>query len=570
MSVPKETRIVYTLEAKCRDCYRCVRVCPVKAISMKNGQAKVEPSRCISCGTCVRECPQNAKVFRDDTDAVIDLLKSGVTAVAGVAPSFAGYFEPWERQRFVSALRMAGFSRVEETASAAYAVSAAARKYFEADPDSSHICTACPASVLYAEKYHEKASSFLGIEPSPMIEHSARIRKRSDGAEAFVFFGPCIAKKAEADRPEYEGLVEAALTFIEAERLLEKLGVDLKRCEESYFDTPCFGESRLYPVAGGLVRTAYNGEIPSTALMAEGPCMTAASFDIAEERPYLVETLFCEGGCINGPGMGRETNYFERRARLLKYIQDNPAEEPGESDSGITISARFKYTGLPFARKYTADEIAAVWANTGKASPEQRLDCGMCGYDDCTAKAAAVLDGMAEPEMCVPFMRRLAEQRGDKIIETSPNGIVIVDNELKIIKMNRAFEKLFGSAGYPGRHIGDLMDPVPFESIAIGTSDSMEFTATHPERRLTCHEMYYALREDGQFVGIFVDVTRFIDNDRELDRIKKETFEKAKQLLEHQVQAAQDMALFLGENTAKTEELLSRLMKIAGGGNEKG
>jgi Fe-S-cluster-containing hydrogenase component 2 len=61
-----DNQVVFTLEAKCRDCYRCLKVCPVKAIKMMNNQAYVVEERCIACGTCIRECPQGAKTYRND------------------------------------------------------------------------------------------------------------------------------------------------------------------------------------------------------------------------------------------------------------------------------------------------------------------------------------------------------------------------------------------------------------------------------------------------------------------------------------------------------------------------
>jgi uncharacterized Fe-S cluster-containing protein len=511
-------------------------------------------------------------VFRNDVSKVIELLESGltagVTAVAGIAPSFAAHYEPWQRLRLVSALRMIGFSRVEETAFAAFTTSASARKNYEAAPNESHICTACPVSVFFAERYHTQASAYLGNEPSPMIEHASQVKKNNAREKIYVFFGPCIAKKAEAERKEYEGLVDAVLTFTESEKLFEHFNINLKSCEESSFDSICYGQSRLYPVAGGLIKTAYD-TIPEFAMLVEGYDMVKDAFDISGKYPYLIEPLFCNGGCINGPGMNLETPYHERKVRLLKYIQESVSEKSDYTSHNPILRSRFKYTGIPDTRTYTQEEINDVWTKSGKALVEQRLDCGSCGYEDCYHKAIAVLDGRAETEMCLPYVKRLAEQKTDKIIETTPNGIVTLNSELHIIKMNKAFEKLFKASGYLGKHIGEVMDPVPFESIAVGTAERLEFTATHSEHRLTCHEIYYAIREDEQYVGIFIDVTRFMDSDRELDRMKKETLEKAKELLDHQVQMAQNMALFLGENTAKSEELLSKLIKLADGQNEK-
>ena len=78
--------------AKCKDCYKCLRECPVKAIEVKDHQARIIESRCILCGHCTLICPQNAKIVHSEMPDVKKLLESGEKIFASVAPSFISSF----------------------------------------------------------------------------------------------------------------------------------------------------------------------------------------------------------------------------------------------------------------------------------------------------------------------------------------------------------------------------------------------------------------------------------------------------------------------------------------------
>src|ERR1035438_5199388 len=210
MAVLEPPKVIFTNEARCRDCYRCVRVCPVKAIKVVHNQASVDPSRCLHCGTCVRECPQGAKTYRRDRKEVEALLRSGRFTALSLAPAFAGVFETWEYMRLPAALRRLGFQYVAETAVGAHWVARSMAELLQKEPSASTaLCTACPASVNYVEKYRPDLVPRLLPLVSPMVAHARHVKAVHGKDAAFVFVGPCIAKKAEAQRPENEGLVDA-------------------------------------------------------------------------------------------------------------------------------------------------------------------------------------------------------------------------------------------------------------------------------------------------------------------------------------------------------------------------
>lgn len=561
--------IVYTNKARCRDCYRCVRVCPVKAIRMTHGQASVVEERCLACGACIRECPQGAKAFRNDLGHATMLLASGERVAASVAPSFASVYREWEWRRLPSALRRLGFAYVGETSVGAMEVGRQGAEHVRCNPGRSHIATACPAVVRYVERYATHRFDDLVPTLSPMMAH-ARMMKNNRKAQRVVFIGPCVAKKAEAERPELAGIVDCVLTFAELNEWLEREGISLSHCEESSFDETAPAVARQFPLAGGQLKT---GQMSSDTLAAS--TISVCGCEQIEEalrlagssELQLVEPLFCQHGCINGPGIRNDDNILERRMRVLAYARQGGGPEAAPAPSQVPdIGASFSKCPVPDDSRITDFAIEAIYERTGKLDPENRLNCGACGYATCRDKAIAVLRGMAEAEMCIPYMRYLAERRTDRIIDTSPNGIVILDGDLRIIGMNPAFRKLFMcSESVLGKPISYLMDPHPFEQLATGVATRLDFVAEHRNYNYVFHHLLYGLPEDNQYVGIFVDITQLRANEEELNRVRSETLAQARELLEHQLQAAQDMTRFLGENTARGERLVENLMTLVEG-----
>ncbi len=560
-------QVVFTNKARCRDCYRCVRVCPVKAIQMRDGQAYVVDDRCIRCGTCVRECPQGAKSYRDDTELARRLFAPGVTVAASVAPSFVAAFPAFQRHRLASALRQLGFSYVGETAIGAYHVAAQTAAIVAARPERRHVCTSCPAIVRYVELYRPDLVSTLVPVVSPMIAHAKHIRRALRGEVRVVFIGPCVAKKAEAERPEYAGLVDCVLTFSELRQWLEHEKIDLSACEESDFDESPQGEARLFPIEGGSVRTSGW----TTDLLA-GDVVAVSGFDEVRtalagltmpDTPNIIEPLFCLQGCTNGPAMLDDRNMLARRGDVLAYATAHPGARPDEELHG-ELATRFRPAPVTVGAPVTEEQIRHVLEITGKAREEDQLNCGACGYSNCREKAIAVIRGMAEPEMCMPHMKRLAEQRVDRIIDTSPNGIIIVDEHLHILHMNPAFRKFFlcSDAVY-GQPVSYLMDPEPFVRLASGQETLIEMFAEHERYNLVCHEILYPLVEEHQYVGIFVNITGSRANQQKLDQLRAKTVLQARELLDHQIQMAEQLAKFLGESTARGEDLVEKLMLLA-------
>lgn len=570
------SQVVYTNKARCRDCYRCVRVCPVKAIRMESGQASVVAERCLSCGTCVRECPQSAKMFRNDLELAMRLIASGERVACSLAPSFAGFYPDWQRQRIPSVLRRLGFSHVSETAIGAFYSALATRQYVEKHPNEPMIGTACPALVDYVLMYQPQWTKYLVPVDSPMVAHAKYIRSKLGSDVHVIFIGPCTAKKAEAARTEGEGTIDCVLTFNEFEQWMKQEQVEMAGFEESDFDAVPHGVARLFPLEGGCVKTA-----GWSAGMLENEIVAVTGFTGIEQvleqaKPgQFIEPLFCPNGCVGGPANGDREAPFEARYNIIRYNTESNAwkrktpqdrfELDAEDQRLIdSLTLAFEAPRRPVRREISEQAIREVYEKTGKANPENQLNCGACGYSTCREKAIAVIEGLAEIEMCLPYVKRMALQRVDRIIETSPNGVLVLDEHLNIISMNPRFRSFFQcSNAVCGKPISYLMDPEPFEQLLTDRNKLVDIVVDHASYNLVCHEILYALPEERQYVGMFMNITSLKKNQSQLDDLREKTVVQARELLDQQIRMAETIAMALGENAARAEALMEHLMEQA-------
>jgi two-component system NtrC family sensor kinase len=420
--------VVSTIKEKCRRCYTCVRKCPAKAIKVEEGQAKVVAERCIACGSCIKVCRQEAKAVRDSISPLKDLFWNSQSIVACLAPSFPAAFPQAQPGQIISAVRYLGFSEVMEVAFGADLVANAHARWVKRNGQKVYISSPCPALVLYIKKYFPSLVANLTPIVSPMVA-MGRVIKRVYRPEAkVVFIGPCIAKKAEIDDPEVAADVDVVLTFVELDQMFKEAGLVLEKLPESDPDGPIPRLGRIFPVPGGLLRSASLKEdiCCNQILVTEGKeACTQILHDLlagAVEAKFL-DLLFCEG-CINGPAFPNELSVFSRKELVANYAQTRMKGERGERHKAdmrqcrkISLSRSF----TPEDRRLTAPSpeiIRKILRRTNKIHPEDELNCGACGYNSCQEKASAVYWGLAENEMCLPYLIDQLEENLNRLAQS--------------------------------------------------------------------------------------------------------------------------------------------------------
>ncbi|SHJ61660.1 [Fe-Fe] hydrogenase large subunit C-terminal domain-containing protein [Desulfofundulus thermosubterraneus] len=564
---------ITTVADRCRDCYRCIRSCPVKAIRIEAEndklRARIVEDLCVLCGRCVLTCPQGAKKVTSRLERVKELLACGGPVVASVAPSFAAVLPTDHALALPALLKALGFALVQQTSWGAELVCRAQKQL---PKDRSYISTACPVVVNLVEKYYPELIPMLVPLVSPMVAHGRWI-KQAYPQSRVVFIGPCIAKKDEAR--QFPDAVDEVLGFDELWRWLEAEGLSPGQFVPGDFDPPHPQRAILFPVEGGELHTlSLSTDMLDTRVVAISGLVNCIDFLSQLQRgeikhpPAFMELLACSGGCIAGPLMETAGDIFVRRQRIIEYFRARSSaasltrEEEGRLLPLNMLRRRYRERKI-YRPEPPAEAIKQILAQTGKYTPEDELNCGACGYNSCREKAAAVYWGMAEVQMCIPYMRRRAESMSNLVINAMPNGCIIVNRHLEILEANPAAREMFGWQGkeITGQKLDQLIDATNFRRV-LATGEPLNVLHTYDEHDRIIREVIFPLEKGEVVVGILVDITHEKRQQEELRQMKAQTIKRAQEVINKQMKVAQEIAGLLGETTAETKVLLSQLIRL--------
>ena len=559
--------ILQTREADCRDCYACVRSCPVKAIKITTGHAQVVADMCILDGTCIAACPQGAKQVADNTDLVRTMLATERVAFS-LAPSIAAFYTP---AVVAAALRQLGAVAVTETAETAGWVSLATYEAKRNGQGSPVISSSCPAVVNLVEKYYPGCLTYLAPVVSPMIAHG-RVIKSALGNVKVVFVGPCIAKKEERIN-DVTTAVDVVLTFTELDKMLSS---DLPNWQllpaeglDHFVGDVTRSTVRQFPLPGGmkpLLPTSADDVLVITGVKRCAEFL--ADFVRTRQVPAaVVELMACEGGCVGGPTLTTHQPLFRNEMAVRMFAAPKNDELPGNQ------RANYKYGQVPLARTFTdrrprlpqpsEEEIKAILASIGKHNRADELNCGACGYDSCRDKAIAVFRGLAEREMCIPYMRSKAESLAEVTIAATPTAVLVVNRSLHLLALNPAAELLFNchTDEWVGRPLPQLIPANRVEQVFSSGENSTGITR-FPKYDIVVREMVAYDAHNDLAIILLTDITAEMAQQKELTQLKDLTLSKAQEVIDRQMRVAQEIAGLLGETTAETKFILTELMRI--------
>ncbi len=543
-------------KSNCKNCYKCIRHCPVKSIRFSGNQAYIIGNECILCGHCFVVCPQDAKQIVDETEKVRVLLQSGDPVIVSLAPSFVANYEGVGIGAMRDALKQLGFYDAEETAVGATIVKNEYEHMINEQQRDVIISSCCHSINLLIQKYFPAQLPYLADILSPMQAHCQDIKRRHPNAKT-VFIGPCVAKKDEA--AFYEGIADAVLTFDELTRWLREENIELRR----EMDADENSLARFFPTTGGILKTMLQDNPAYSYMAIDGVenCI-AALRDIAEGKIHhcFIEMSACVGSCVGGPVMEKF-----HRSPVQDYMavsrfagkKDFAVDQPDAAFLQKTFAAIPRKNQMP-----SENEIGDILRQMGKHTPADELNCGSCGYNTCREKAVAIYQGKAEVSMCLPYLKDKAETFSDNIVRNTPNGIIVLNEKLEVQQINKVALKIMNlrsAADVLGDGVIRILDPKDFVEVLQKGRNIRDRRVYLAEYDRYVEETIVYDKEYRLLVCIMRDVTEEETAREKKESISRQTVEVADRVVDKQMRIVQEIASLLGETAAETKIALSKL-----------
>ena len=554
---------------KCKHCYKCVRYCEVKAIQVKDERAVIMPDKCILCGHCLKICPQSAKTLKSDLDLVKGFIARGDRVVVSIAPAYMGLLKYKTIGQVRSALIRLGFEDVRETSEGAAFVTAEYARLLEEHAMENIITTCCPSVNDLVEIYYPDLVPYLAPVVSPMIAHGKLLKEELGRDVRVVFLGPCIAKKKESLDVRHQGFIDAVLNFNDINRWLDEEDIVIEDCEDMPFTRFDPKVNRLYPVTNGVVSSVLATEPEKDGyrkfyVHGVSNCIDLCkSMARGEIKGCFIEMNMCSGGCIKGPTVNDESiSRFKVKLDMEEAIAREPASGKAMEPVWEKVSFRKRFVDRsPKDPMPTEEQIREILRMTNKTRPEDELNCGACGYPTCRDKAIAVFQHKAEVSMCIPFMHEKAESMANLVMETSPNIVLIVGEDMRILEYSDVGEKYFGKTRSEAlqMYLYEFIDPADFQWVFETHQNIHGKRVNYPEYHLSTLQNIVYIEKENAVLATFIDITKEEEQAREDYEKNLETIDLAQKVIHKQMMVAQEIAGLLGETTAETKTTLTKL-----------
>jgi Na+-translocating ferredoxin:NAD+ oxidoreductase RNF subunit RnfB len=618
-------KLIHLDQEKCTQCTLCVKACPVQAITLghNRGFPEISEQRCIGCGNCLSSCAYDALSYHNSVPAVKELLASGQQVAAILDPAIAAEFpDITDYRKFAGMIRLLDFAWIAETAFAVELIAEKYHKLLKEFKGKYYMSANCPSLVLFVEKFRPQLIKNLVPYLSPMTAMAMVMREAYGENIKIVGVVPCISAKMEASNSSGKSKVDEVITFTELRSLFKGTDISETALEFSDFDPPHGRLGSLYPISNGFVHIArlQSNLLNSKIRTAAGKQDFMTAIREFESHPEAIKThfnLFYNKGCMMGPGMSFSSDYYRRHALVTDYT----ARRMSAVDESVWQENISKYSTLDFSRTFTVDDqrlpvpsedqINEILSATGKKNINAQNACNLCGFDSCRSFAIAVSQGLTKTDQCLPYsvktkqdyiktlrnsydtlskkqqelidsekkakeealQAQQALQTLGVLIQKLPAGIVIVNENLRIVESNQSFINMLGEDAamiaevVPGLKNADLKTLLPFTfynlfKFVLTNGDDVIGKDVHFEDGMLNVSIYSIIRN--KIAGAVI-------RDMYLPEVQKEELVKRlSEVIDQNLQMVQEIGFLLGEGASNTERMLNSLIETHRAQQKKG
>ncbi len=545
----------------CRDCYRCLRTCDVKAISFRTGQAKILTDQCVLCGRCVKECPQYTKSIIDQIPKLEQFLKNN-KVVLSMPPTFINHFHQWSQEELWARIKLIGFHAIEEMAVNAEPFLDTYSNLLQ-NTDKYIISSHCPIIVNLVEQKFPKLLDHLAPIENEAVIHARLLKQKYGDDIKVVHISPCLSMVGKENDIDLTLTLDQALDFIFSRKVdKEELAKAMEEVEVTQFKPV---GAPLAMASGLMKQMVERGVLQNTDVQyLSGLSTCIAALEELEKTPNFncrfIELDGCRNGCVAGFGLEKR-GILEKKLEVNRYIQKYSGKQIRHFSQIPDVSRTFENRCKEPEKVETA-RIREILSNL-KQYNKKVMNCGACGYDTCYEKALAVARGHAEEKMCQTYMRGRAESTANTAIRSNPSAIIIFDQDFIIQEFNPAARDMFKAYNLQvGNAVFEYIDHRDFERV-VETGRGMKDVVVHYDdlNLVTRQNIVRMQGTQNQYMAIISDITKDEREREELAKMREETLSKANQVINNQMYVAQQIASLLGETTADTKIILLDLIK---------
>jgi Na+-translocating ferredoxin:NAD+ oxidoreductase RNF subunit RnfB len=419
----------------CTGCASCLRVCPTKAIRVKNKKSIRIVDQCIGCGECIRACPESAVSAATKGPEV---LKKDQVAIALVSPVLYAQFPGVMPKDVLLGLRQMGFQHTIDMSYFLEIFQCATEEFIKRNRQSRKapwplISPVCPVVVrLIAFKFPNLLANVLPVlRPVALMAREVKTRIIPEYIEkaeavALYYINPCPTKREPAGlrsgkRP---GPTEIALGINDIYPELVRHVEQIQQADKipfyqtrSEYETCATGNASMWGMSGGEIaemdidRSLAVSGLPETISYLE-----KIEMGLFQDIEYI-EFRTCPEGCLGGVLTAIDKYLAKSAVQKMVKMFGLGRRLPRENILRLYQKGEFqteknpsKLTHLYGAQKeaLSIDAIQKIEKIMGLI---QGTDCAACGAPDCRTFAEDVVRGTAALKDCL-WVRAQTSKKG--------------------------------------------------------------------------------------------------------------------------------------------------------------